>query len=492
MNSDNPSRSPRADSFLTFTNSVVRYDRPDPGVNRIGAWFYMVATGKGRDGGAFPLLRSENLVAWEEIGTVFPSGEPPVWSANTDFWAPEIHEVANGKIHVYFTARDYQGALHLGVAVADTPIGPYTDPLGAPLISDPFWAIDASYFSDPESQKQYLLWKIDGNAHRVPSVLKMCELDASGIKIAEGSVEHELLRSSEPWEAGVVEGPWLMKRGTFYYLFYSGGCFANANYCVGVARATALVGPYTKCGAPILCSGRGWAGPGHCVVIPTEAGDVMVYHAHQSSKINHVDSVVDSPRWPLGRHVLVDRVYWHADGWPRVGRISTPTPGPQPALNVMVPYPGDALRSGGHYSFQPIGTDLFLQHDGSFTSDSDDIKFIVCEGLCSGGTISLRPFKSSEKLLRHRFGKIQADVSDGSVLFNKDATWQVVPGLQINCEDQNREGSLAISLRSINYPENYITCGDPGSNAVCHHVDVNNLSRVTYVARCLNIRNDLA
>ena len=162
-----------------FKNPVVAYDRPDPGVNHFGGMFYLVSTGKGPTGGAFPLLRSTDLNTWEEIGTVFPPNGHPVWSANSDFWAPEIHQVSNGKIHVYFAARDMEGKLHVGVGVADTPEGPYVDPLGKPLVSDPHWAIDASYFLDVETQRQYVLWKIDGNAHGVPSVIKMRELDAT-------------------------------------------------------------------------------------------------------------------------------------------------------------------------------------------------------------------------------------------------------------------------------------------------------------------------
>lgn len=55
--------------------------------------------------------------------------------------------------------------------------------------------------------------------------------------------------------------------------FYSGECYANHRYRVGVARAEQLRGPYVKCGAPVLSSGRGWAGLGHCVVCDHGEGD---------------------------------------------------------------------------------------------------------------------------------------------------------------------------------------------------------------------------
>lgn len=457
-----------------FTNSVVRYDRPDPGVNRIGKWFYLVSTGKGKNGGAFPLLRSLDLVEWEEVGTVFPSGGHPVWSANTDFWAPEIHQVADGKVHVYFSARDPHGALHVGVAVADSPLGPYHDPLSGPLVSDPHWAIDASYFLDGETRKQYVLWKIDGNAHRVPSVLKIRELDSSGTHFAEGSVEHQILSSDKPWEHGVVEGPWLLKRGSYYYLFYSVGCFAAADYGVAVARSTALTGPYTKCSAPILCSGKGWAGPGHCVVISSPSGgDVMVYHAHQSSRMHHID--------PGGRHVLVDRVHWHDDGWPRVGTMGTPTAGEQPPIHVAVGFRGDPLRVGESYNFRLIDSELLLHYDGTFRGDhNDDVLFIVREGRCPGGTISLEAAGRPGEFLRHAFGQLVCHVADGSELFHNDATWQVLPGMQTGSEAYNSDGVVAVSLRSINFPQNYVTYA--GSQGIIHPVDVADLRRLTLLA----------
>ncbi|CAE7210496.1 abn-ts [Symbiodinium pilosum] len=101
----------------------------------------------------------------------------------------------------------------------------------------------------------------------------MRELDASGTALAGGSEVLQLIRNDLPWEGSVVEGPFLIKRGHYYYLFYSGECYANHRYCVGVARSEQVTGPYEKAAAPILSSGRGFAGPGHCVVVTDLGGD---------------------------------------------------------------------------------------------------------------------------------------------------------------------------------------------------------------------------
>ncbi|CAJ1375812.1 unnamed protein product [Effrenium voratum] len=257
-----------------FTNPIVAGNYPDPGVNKIGEYYYLVATGGG-PGGAFRMLRSRDLVAWEMCGQVFDAKTLPAWSGGAhgekcDYWAPEIHQLPDGRCAVFFSAREPQDAglaMHVGMAFAERPEGPYVD-LGRPLLQDPHWAIDASYFFDEDSGKQYVLWKIDGNAHKVQSVIKMRELEDE-----TGASELELVRNDQKWEGAVVEGPWLVKRGGFYYLFYSGECYANHRYCVAVARAEQVCGPYVKSGAPVLSSSRGWAGPGHCVVLPAEGGD---------------------------------------------------------------------------------------------------------------------------------------------------------------------------------------------------------------------------
>lgn len=65
----------------------------------------------------------------------------------------------------------------------------------------------------------------------------------------------------------MTEGPWIIKRGDFYYLFYSGFSYADETYAVGVARSNNPLGPYVKKGDPILRTYSRYIGPGHCSVI---------------------------------------------------------------------------------------------------------------------------------------------------------------------------------------------------------------------------------
>ena len=50
----------------------------------------------------------------------------------------------------------------------------------------------------------------------------------------------------------IVEGPWLMYKQGKYYLFYSSSWVQLPSYHIGVARASSVVGPYTKRNIPVL------------------------------------------------------------------------------------------------------------------------------------------------------------------------------------------------------------------------------------------------
>jgi len=274
-----------------FCNPVVAQDAPDPGVTWAKDAWYMVTTGQGPDGGAFDIRRSPDLVSWQAIGSIFPQGSHPKWSNNTDYWAPEIHHV-NGRFNAYFTAGNEKGVLSVGVATSDKVEGPYVD-AGQPLVTDPVGTIDATFFRDEDLDAQYLIWKVDANSVGKQSTIKIREVDDKGMAFVENSVEVDLIRSDLPWEGMVIEAPWMVKRNGEYYLFYSGNCYANERYGVGVARSASIYGPYKKAAAPILqqsapdpsASVRKFAGPGHCSVVQGKRDMIMVYHAWRADKL---------------------------------------------------------------------------------------------------------------------------------------------------------------------------------------------------------------
>jgi GH43 family beta-xylosidase len=286
-----------------YGNPVINTDCPDPGVMRAGDLYYMACTG-----GKFAIRSSPDLVLWSATtGSILPSGKAP-WSANGGRnWAPEIHEVG-GKYIAYFTAVNGSNVLSIGAASAPAPTGPYTD-RGGPLVQSAQGVIDASYFRDTNG-KHYLLYKIDGNATGNPTPIYLRELAADGLSFAAGSTQVELIRNApSTWEGGVVEAPWLIKHDGMYYLFYSGNVYDH-RYRTGVARASAVGGPYTKRGSPILANNARWVGPGHGSVVTAGEKLYFVYHAWAAA--------ADGTAAAGGRRVLVDRIDW-ADKWPKIG-----------------------------------------------------------------------------------------------------------------------------------------------------------------------------
>lgn len=285
---------------------VLATDCPDPGVTRDRARYVLTCTSSDDRGPAFPLYTSADLQTWEPAGAIFPAR--PAW-ARGDFWAPEVHAIGGGVV-AYYSARDAGDRLVLGAATAPAALGPYTD-LGAPLLDGgDTGLIDASAFVDTDGTP-YLLWKDDGNATGDPTPIHAAPLTADGRALRDDTSEPAtLVTNDRAWEGAVTEAPFLVERDGTYYLFYSGGSYADATYAVGVARAPAILGPYEKAPAPILVSSDDWVGPGHCSVVTAPDGtDALVYHAWRA------DCVADPG---CERQVLVAALRWGADGWPTV------------------------------------------------------------------------------------------------------------------------------------------------------------------------------
>lgn len=294
-----------------YANPAVAVDCPDPGVLQDGNAWYMACTGGGAN--KYPLRRSTDLIHWTSIGHVLSSAAVPAW-ADRDFWAPELHKVGNTYV-AYFSARHNNGIFAIGTATATNPAGPYTAQPQPLLQTGSPGVIDAHFFRAPNGQN-YLLWKPDGNAVGQTTPIRIQPLSADGLSLTGSPTT--LLTNTLSWEGALIEGPWMIYEGGFYYLFYSANGYASTSYAVGVARATSPTGPFTKHGAPILVTRGAWAGPGHGSVVRGPRGDwVHVYHAWQAGNVGQAP----------GRLVLVDRVGF-SGGWPNMQ--SAPSRGSQP------------------------------------------------------------------------------------------------------------------------------------------------------------------
>lgn len=152
----------------------------DPAVLRTNDGWWLVATSNDAPD-AFPILHSVDLERWEPKGFIFPAGQEPEWAAKgrnvADFWAPEMAKV-DDEYWTVFTARRKTNALVIGLARAQSPLGPWIDN-GEPLITgepvnttgfgfDPNQpqmsggVIDSHLFLDTDGER-YLFWKDDTN-----------------------------------------------------------------------------------------------------------------------------------------------------------------------------------------------------------------------------------------------------------------------------------------------------------------------------------------
>ena len=280
-----------------FKNPVRAGDYPDPSVIRVGQNYWATATSS-EWAPHFPILHSRDLVNWEIKGYVF--AQPPAW-AKSNFWAPEIAE-DKGKFFIYYTARETKSnRLAVAVATAHHPAGPWTDH-GA-MIAQEAGSIDGVPFTDAKGVR-WLIWKEDGNSKKLPTPLWIQRLRDDGIAFV--GEKKEILRNDVPWEGAVAEGPFVLRRGDYYYLFYSGNacCGRGCNYALGVARAKDMLGPWEKAPTnPILAGNADWRCPGHGSIVTDPEGRYwLLYHAYAQKGFV-----------ATGREMLLDEVVAHLD-----------------------------------------------------------------------------------------------------------------------------------------------------------------------------------
>lgn len=323
----------RRTNGAVYTNPALAGDYPDPSVIRVGRDYWATAT-TSEWAPEFPILHSRDLVNWRIVGSVFQTR--PAWSIG-NYWAPEIAE-DRGRYFVYYTARKKDGPLCVAVATAAKPAGPYTD--RGPLICQEAGSIDAFPVRN-ERGELYLVWKEDGNSRKLPTPIWAQQLSNDGTKLI-GDMK-ELVRNDAPWEAQLVEGPFVLRHDGWFYMFYSGNacCGRECNYAVGVARSRRLLGPWEKNLAnPILKGNDQWKCPGHgSIVSDTRGRDFLFYHAYHPE-----DSVY------VGRQALLDEVEWGKDGWPTINenrgpRSRAPAPLGIPERNAEYTFFDDFIKS---------------------------------------------------------------------------------------------------------------------------------------------------
>jgi beta-xylosidase len=287
-------------------------------------------------GDRFPVVHSTDLVHWNRLGRAMI--RRPAWvpqSGEWNPWAPSVirrDRARGGTDYVmYYSGLNSSrspAANCIGVATSSSPDGPFTDAGiltdDAPDVGPPcgcgdaagFSNIDPAPFIDPASGTGYLYVSTGHDAsgawQRTISVIPL----AADLVHAAGP-RQPLFSMTLPWEGDVVEGPWMVRHGDGYYLFYSGGRFTDATYAMGYALASSPTGPFTKpTPGPILRGTSEVVGPGGgSVVTGPDGGDWLVYHGRAA------------PGTP--RTLRIDPLVWNDHADPPTVTVRGPTTSPQ-------------------------------------------------------------------------------------------------------------------------------------------------------------------
>jgi arabinoxylan arabinofuranohydrolase len=174
---------------------------------------------------------STDMVNWTDHGTVL-SYKDFSWSRG-DAWAGQCI-YRNDKFYFYVPVNQKNGGNGIGIAVSDSPTGPFKDALGDPLLTG-YGYIDPTVFIDDDGQA-YLYWG-NPNLWYVKLNKDMISYDRElGIVQVPLTKEGFYIRTrdADKRPSSYEEGPWMYKRNNLYYLLYpAGGVPEHLAYSTG-------------------------------------------------------------------------------------------------------------------------------------------------------------------------------------------------------------------------------------------------------------------
>lgn len=229
--------------------------------------------------------------------------------AERQMWAPDATQ-KNDKTYFYFPARNKDGIFQIGVAVGDSPVGPF---VAEPEPIKGSYSIDPAVFADDDGS-YYLyvggLWGGQLQKYRDHTFNETNEEPADDepalgpivARLSDDMKEYaEPLReivvldeNGKPLLAGdhdrrYFEGPWVHKHNGLYYLSYSTG---NTHYLC-YASSESPYGPFTYRGR-ILNPVVGWTT--HHSICQFEGKWYLYYHDSSLSKgVTHLRSMKVTP-----------------------------------------------------------------------------------------------------------------------------------------------------------------------------------------------------
>lgn len=211
---------------------------------------------------------SKDMVNWTDHGS--PLSYRTFSWAKGKAWAPQCVE-RNGKFYLFVPVSDA-----IGVAVSDSPTGPFVDAIGKPLVSN-YQYIDPTVFTDSDGQA-YLyfgnpkLWYVKLNTNMISYTGQVQEIPMTTASFGQRSGVADRPTLYE-------EGPWFYKRNNLYYMMFAMGPLPEK---IGYSTSSSATGPWAYKGV-IMNSQSGHAFTNHAGTIDFKGHSYFFYHTQELS-----------------------------------------------------------------------------------------------------------------------------------------------------------------------------------------------------------------
>ena len=279
---------------------------------------------------------SADLVNWTDHGS--PLNLASFTWASNNAWAGQAVE-RNGKFYWYVPMTDRAtGAMAVGVAVADSPTGPFHDALGHPLVENN--EIDPTVFIDDDGQA-YLYWG-NPNLWYVKLNPDMISYSGSPTKIPLTTAGFGTRTGDANRPTLFEEAPWVYKRNGVYYLVYAAKCCSEF---IAYSTAPGPLGPWTYRGTIMPTQGGSFTN--HPGVIDFAGNSYFFYHNGALPGGGGYTRSVAVEKFSYGSGGTIPSITMTSAGAPQTGPLDPYSPQEAETIATESGVETEAIGTGG-------------------------------------------------------------------------------------------------------------------------------------------------
>ena len=356
-----------------------------------------VYTGHDEDGADFFWMQewrvysTQDMVNWQDHGSPLAL-ETFSW-ADDRAWAGQTIE-RDGKFYWYICAHSkISNGMAIGVAVSDSPTGPFKDALGKPLFENGSWDhIDPTVMIDDDGQA-WLMW---GNPQCYYLKLNRDMISYEGelgkLPMTEEAFGGPMMKEREKgktYKDSYVEGPWLTKRnGTYQLLYAAGGVPEHISY----STAPSPLGPWKYAGEIMpLCDTNSFTN--HCGVADYKGHSYFFYH---TGKLPNGGG--------FGRSVAVEEFKYNADG----------------SFPKILPTDAGVKPVGTFNPYRKVEAETMAFSKGVKTEQNDEVGVYVSD-IHNGDYIKLQNVAFANKYPRTFTARVASGLRGGRIEIHLDS-----------------------------------------------------------------------